>query len=214
ASLSIPWGEARGDKDQGGYHYVWTRDMVNTATGLLAAGNKVTPLRALIYLSTIQLPEGRFPQNFWIDGKAYWGGIQLDEVAFPILLACRLYRENALDNFDPYYLIKRGASYLVQHGPATKQERWEDSSGYSPSTMAACVAALISAARFLKERGESDTAHFLEDYADFLVSHIETWMVTNEGELLPGVPRHFIRILPVSTDDPKPNEDPDHLLLS
>jgi glucoamylase len=80
--------------------------------------------------------------------------------------------------------------------------------------MAACVAALICAARFLKERGESDTAHFLEDYADFLVSHIETWMVTNEGELLPGVPRHFIRILPVSTDDPKPNEDPDHLLLS
>ena len=30
ASLSIPWGEARGDKDQGGYHLVWTRDMVNS----------------------------------------------------------------------------------------------------------------------------------------------------------------------------------------
>jgi len=31
ASLSIPWGEARGDEDLGGYHLVWTRDMVNTA---------------------------------------------------------------------------------------------------------------------------------------------------------------------------------------
>src|SRR5262249_9694294 len=158
--------------------------MVNTATGMLAAGNKVTPLRALIYLSTIQLPDGRFPQNFWIDGKAYWGGIQLDEVAFPILLAWRLYRENALAYFDPYHLIKRGASYLVQYGPATKQERWEDSSGYSPSTMAACIAALICAASFLRQRGESDTAQFLEDYADFLVSHIHAWMVTTEGELL------------------------------
>ena len=31
ASLSIPWGEAVGDENQGGYHLVWTRDMVNSA---------------------------------------------------------------------------------------------------------------------------------------------------------------------------------------
>jgi hypothetical protein len=28
ASLSIPWGEAKGDEDLGVYHLVWTRDMV------------------------------------------------------------------------------------------------------------------------------------------------------------------------------------------
>ena len=39
ASLSIPWGEVKGDEDLGGYHLVWTRDMVNSATGLLAAGD-------------------------------------------------------------------------------------------------------------------------------------------------------------------------------
>jgi len=33
ASLSIPWGEAKGDEDMGGYHLVWTRDMVNSAMG-------------------------------------------------------------------------------------------------------------------------------------------------------------------------------------
>jgi glucoamylase len=214
ASLSIPWGESRGDNDEGGYHYVWTRDMVNTAMGLLAAGNKVTPLRALIYLATIQHPDGRFPQNFWIDGTAYWGGIQLDEVAFPVLLAWHLDQENALADFDPYHLIKRAAGFLVRHGPATAQERWEECSGYSPSTMAACIAALICAACFLRERGEPDTARFLEEYADFLVSHIPAWVVTNEGDLVPGTPRHFIRILPVSIDDPSPNEDADHLLLS
>ncbi len=27
ASLSIPWGEAVGDENQGGYHLVWTRDL-------------------------------------------------------------------------------------------------------------------------------------------------------------------------------------------
>src|SRR5229473_6940498 len=93
ASLSIPWGEAKGDEDLGGYHLVWTRDMVNSAAGLMAAGDMQTPLRALIYLACSQLADGSFPQNFWIDGTPYWGGIQLDEVAFPILLTCRLERE-------------------------------------------------------------------------------------------------------------------------
>ena len=214
ASMSIPWGESRGDQDEGGYHYVWTRDMVNTATGLLAAGNTAAPLRALIYLATVQHGDGRFPQNFWIDGTPYWGGNQLDEVALPILLAWRLYRENALADFDPYHLIKRGAGYLLRQAPATAQERWEDTSGYSPSTTAACIAALVCAACFLRRRGESDTADLLEAYADFLVSHLRTWMVTNEGDLLPGVPRHFMRILPVSTEDVSPNEDPDQSWLS
>src|SRR5262245_2506398 len=208
ASLSIPWGEARGDKDQGGYHVVWTRDLVNTATGPLAAGNKVTPLRALIYLAASQLHDGRFPQNFWIDGTPYWGGIQLDEVAFPILLAWRLRQENALEGFDPYELVKRAACYLVQHAPVTQQERWEDSSGYSPSTLAACIAALVCAGCFGRERGDPATARFLEDYADFLESHIESWMVTTQGTLLPEVRRHWIRLLPADVDDPYANQDP------
>ena len=38
ASASIPWGQVKGDDDLGGYHLVWTRDMVQTATALLAAG--------------------------------------------------------------------------------------------------------------------------------------------------------------------------------
>ena len=60
ASLSIPWGEAKGDEDQGGYHLVWTRDMVNSASAMLAAGDRVTPLRALIYLAVSQQEDGGF----------------------------------------------------------------------------------------------------------------------------------------------------------
>ena len=87
ASLAIPWGEAKGDKEQGGYHLVWTRDMVNSASGMLAAGDRLTPLRALIYLAVSQQEDGGFAQNFWVNGDPYWKGIQLDEVAFPIMLA-------------------------------------------------------------------------------------------------------------------------------
>jgi glucoamylase len=208
ASLSIPWGEAVGDEDQGGYHLVWTRDMVNSAHAMLAAGDRFTPLRALIYLSVSQHENGGFAQNFWIDGAPYWRGVQLDEVAFPILLAWRLRCENALQDFDPYPLVMRAAAYLVRHGPLTPQERWEEVSGYSPSTLASNIAALICAACFARKKGDKATAKYLEEYADFLEGHVETWTVTTEGTLLPGVARHYLRILPERADNPSPEEDP------
>jgi len=208
ASLSIPWGEAVGDEDQGGYHLVWTRDMVNSANAMLAAGDRATPLRALIYLDVSQQEDGGFAQNFWIDGEPYWRGVQLDEVAFPILLAWRLRRENALEDFDPYPMVLRAAAYLVRHGPLTPQERWEEVSGYSPSTLASNISALICAACFARERGDEATAAYLEEYADFLECHVEGWTVTTEGTLVPGVTRHYLRITPERADNHDPEEDP------
>jgi glucoamylase len=210
ASSSIPWGEARGDEDIGGYHLVWTRDMVNSATGLLASGNTDTPLRALIYLACSQQPDGGCHQNFWIDGTPNWTGIQLDEVAFPIMLAWRLHEHGALRDFDPYPMVLRAASYLVRQGPATPQERWEENSGYSPSTLASNIAALTCAACFAHERGDDATATFLQEYADFLECHVEPWTVTTDGTLVPEIPRHFIRIHPVDVQDRDPDEDPNH----
>lgn len=213
ASLSIPWGESRGDEDRGGYHLVWTRDLVNSALGLLAAGNTETPKRALIYLAVNQGEDGGFPQNFWIDGTPYWHGVQLDEVAFPILLAWRLNAAGELGDFDPYAMVMRAASYLIRHGPVTQQERWEEASGYSPSTLAATIAALVCAASFARERGNPATARFLEEYADFLECHVESWTVTTEGDLVPGLRRHYLRITPASVDDSRPGEDPNAGIL-
>ncbi|MBI1994588.1 MAG: glucan 1,4-alpha-glucosidase, partial [Deltaproteobacteria bacterium] len=214
ASLSIPWGEAKGDEDMGGYHLVWTRDMVNSATGVLAAGNTETPLRALLYLAASQQPDGGFPQNFWLDGTPYWQGIQLDEVAFPILLAWRLRRAGISVDFDPYPMVLRAAAYLIRHGPATQQERWEEASGYSPSTLASNIAALVCAASFARERGDTATAQFLEEYADFLECHVEAWTVTTQGYLVPGIPRHYIRIHPVDSGNLWPDENPNDGMLA
>jgi glucoamylase len=214
ASASIPWGEAKGDEDLGGYHLVWTRDMVNSATGLLATGDLTTPCRALVYLACSQLSDGGFPQNFWIDGTPYWSGIQLDEVAFPIMLAWRLWRAEGLGEFDPYPMVRAAAAYLIRQGPMTQQERWEENSGYSPSTLAASIAGLICAADFARSRGEEGSAAFLEEYADFLESHVERWTVTTQGRLVPEIPRHYIRIHPTDVGDPAPDEDPDHGMLA
>ncbi|MCL5069244.1 MAG: glycoside hydrolase family 15 protein, partial [Thaumarchaeota archaeon] len=58
------------------------------------------------------------------------------------------------------------------------------------------------------------TACFLEEYADFLECHVEKWTCTSSGTLVPGITRHYIRILPISLNDPQPDENPDTALLS
>jgi glucoamylase len=213
ASLSIPWGETKDDSDQGGYHLVWTRDMVQTATALLAYGRTESPLRALIWLACVQEADGSMPQNSSITGKPYWKGIQLDEVAVPILLAWRLRRENALRQFDPWMLISRAARYLIVKGPVTAQERWEENAGYSPSTLASMIAALICAAEFARDRNEDSKADFLIAYADWLSSHIEEWTVTDRGELVKGKPRHYVRITPAAPQQAEMAADPNNALI-
>ncbi len=213
ASLSIPWGDEKGDGELGGYHLVWTRDMVNSATGLLATGNTEAPLRSLIYLAATQHADGGFPQNFWISGEPYWNGVQLDEVAFPILLAWRLWDCGGLEQFDPYPMVRRAAGYLIQRGPVTPQERWEEASGYSPSTLAATIAALVAAAQMARSRGDHDLSRFLEEQADYLEARIEHLTVTTSGTLHPHISRHYIRIHPVDPLDPYPNEDPNQGVL-
>jgi glucoamylase len=196
ASMSIPWGEMKGDDELGGYHLVWPRDMVQTGSALLATGHRETPLRALVWLACIQQPDGHVPQNSWVSGEAYWSGKQLDEVAAPILLAWRAKEAGVLEAFDPWGLVSRAAAFIVQHAPVSAQERWEENSGYSPSTLAALIAGLVCAAGFAEERGAKGTGDFLLGYADWLSAHVEDWTVTDRGELFPDVPRHYIRINP------------------
>ncbi len=182
ASLATPWGEDRNDEEgKGGYHLVWTRDVVQSALGLLAAGNKEAPVRVLIYLAARQEENGGFTQNFRVDGEPFGKSVQLDEVAFPLMLAWRLKREDLLPNFDVSVMVRRAINFLLLSGPVTGEERWEEASGYSPSTLATIIAACICAAAFERNGGQAETAAFLESYADFLVAHLHEWTVTSQG---------------------------------
>jgi glucoamylase len=207
ASPSIPWGNEKSDDELGGYHLVWTRDLVKSVTALMAVGDFSTPLRSLINLITSQRKDGGFYQNFWIDGRPYWRGVQLDEVAFPILLAWQLWKHGALGELYPYDMIRRACGFVMREGPTTAPDRWEEVSGYSPSTLAAQIAALTCAAEFFADRGDEATAILVRDYADFLESHIEHWTVTTEGTLVPEIRRHYIRVNPARMGDCS-DEDP------
>jgi glucoamylase len=216
ASASIPWGASKGDDDLGGYHLVWTRDMVQSATALLACGRCETALRALVYLACTQHPDGSFAQNFWIDGTPYWTGIQLDEVAFPIMLAWRLWKHGDLEKFDVFPFVESAAGFLVRYAPITQQERWEENAGYSPSTLAAVISALVCAADLARAHQVPELGGFLEDYADWIEAHLDEWTTTDDGVLLPEVKRHYMRIRPPCEGEPfhNPNIPGGHLVLT
>ncbi len=207
ASASIPWGNAKGDDDLGGYHLVWTRDMIQSATALLACGRGETALRALVYLACTQHPDGGFSQNFWINGEPYWSGIQLDEVAFPIILAWRLWKLDALGSFDIFPFVSKAAGFLVRYAPVTQQERWEENAGYSPSTLAVVISALVCAADICRSFHSDELGGFLEDYADWIEAHLDEWTTTTQGVLDPEVKYHYMRIRPPAEGEPFHNPE-------
>src|ERR1700677_4188913 len=112
------------------------------------------------------------------------------------MLAWRLHCEKGLADFDPFNLVRKGAAYLIRNGPVSQQERWEEASGYSPSTLASNIVALICASLLLRAKGDEDAAKLAEEHADFLESHIEEWTVTSNGTLHPQVTKYYMRILP------------------
>jgi glucoamylase len=183
ASMSIPWGFAvRADSpDVGGYHLIWARDLYEVATAMLAAGDRAAAERALDYLFNVQQkPDGSFPQNSWLDGKPYWTALQMDEVSYPMILAWQLGKGDP-DTWQHH--VRPEAEFVALHGPATQEERWEEVSGYSPSTIAAEIAGLVCAADIARKNGANDDADRYLKTADDWAGNLENWMVTKTGHL-------------------------------
>jgi glucoamylase len=199
ASLSIPWGFSKGDDDLGGYHLIWPRDLVETATGFLAVGARHEARRVLRYLQVTQEPDGHWMQNMWLDGTPYWQGVQMDETALPILLVDLAARERVLDAAERaacWPMVRRAAAFLARYGPVSPQDRWEEDPGYSPFTIAAEVAALLAAADLADAVAETTVAEYLRETADTWNASIERWLFMSATELAQqhGVEGYYVRV--------------------
>ncbi len=197
ASLAIPWGASKGDRDEG-YHLVWPRDMIQTVGGLLAVRAHEDARRALFYLLVTQEADGHWPQNMFLDGHPSWNGIQLDETAFVILLVDLAHREGALADDDLralWPMVRQAASYLVCHGPVTPLDRWEEECGYFASTIPVEIAALLGAAAMAEKFGEPGMAAFLRDTADMWNAEIESLLYVTDTPLARevGVEGYYVR---------------------
>lgn len=204
ASLSIPWGHTRDER--GGYHLVWPRDLVECASGLLALGADDKAREILRYLIATQHADGHWNQNQWLGGKSYWQGIQLDEAAFPVLLAAKLAERDSLAGIAIEDMTRRALSFIVLHGPSSEQDRWEENTGVNNFTLAVCIAALVAGAKFLSAE---DRATAL-DIADFWNSRIEDWTSVHGTDLAKdnGVRGYYVRTAPprAITDEEALNE--------
>lgn len=192
ASLSIPWGNTH--NDPGGYHLVWTRDAVEAAFGLLAAGEVQDAGRILAYLAATQREDGGWYQNFFPDGRPYWTGIQLDEAAFPILLAAKLRELGVAGTAASAQMVARAAAFVAANGPVSPQDRWEENPGAGPFTLAVEVAGLVAAAPWLQT---TDAAYAIE-LADCWNERVEDWTYVDGTELCRqhGVEGYYVRIGP------------------
>jgi glucoamylase len=206
ASLASPWGQsvpagvtASGEPSYfGSYREVFARDLYEIFTGLMADGDVASARAATLFLfDRQQLPSGAIPRNSLLNGKAApdTGGLQLDETSYPILMA----QESGLGSDTALWHdhIRPAADFLVANGPSDGVERWEEQTGYSPSTIAAEIAGLTAASAIAASHGDPARAQLYQATADDFQRSIKKWTVTTTG---PDGPRYFIRLS--KTGDP------------
>ncbi len=186
ASLASPWGQAVAAGSStltyfGSYREVFARDLYETFTGLLLDGDVATARDTVRFLfERQQLPDGSMPRNSLVNGRPAPDtfGTQLDEVTYPILMALQV---GITDK--AFYLahVKPAADFAISHGPSFGAERWEEQSGFSPSTIAAEVAGLIAAARIADLNGDDASARVYRGVADDFQRSVKGWTVTTNG---------------------------------
>jgi glucan 1,4-alpha-glucosidase len=199
ASLASPWGQAVSAGETpggrpvyfGSYREVFARDLYEAFTGLLASGDLSTARDTVRFLfERQQLPDGRFPRNSLVNGKVApdTGGDQLDETAYPILMALQA---GLSHDATLWPRIKKAADFVVSRGPAFGSERWEEQSGFSPSTIAAEIAGLVAGGVIAGRNGDAASARVYAATADDFARRIKDWTVTTTG---PYAPRYFVRL--------------------
>lgn len=211
ASLSIPWGETKGDNEAEGYHLVWPRDLCKTAFAFMAMGDGSTALSILQYLQSTQMDSGSWPQNMRIDGSIRWPFVQLDQVALPVILAWRL-RGMGFTKDDFYPMVKKAAAYIATNGPVTHQDRWEERAGLSPATLGAEITALVCAAHWAREMGEVKEADHLLSTADYWQTRLEEWTF-RQCDCMEGIAGHYMQIVGEMPEELAPEDRVCHAVV-
>jgi glucoamylase len=203
AGLASPWGQAvsAGDPSNtyfGSYREVFARDLYEAWTGLMAVGDTATARDATLFLfNRQQLADGSMPRNSLVNGKTAPDsfGTQLDETAYPLVMADELGLSTASLYNDH---IKPAANFVAAHGPSFGVERWEEQSGYSPSTIAAEIAGLVAAAHLADVNHDPISARVWRGVADGMQRSVKSWTVTTNGPA--AAHPYFIRLS--KTGDP------------
>jgi glucoamylase len=182
--LGNPWGETQGDDDANGYHTVSMRNMYEISSALLVAGDTADPIRALLWAFTNQQQQdGHFPISTDLSANITNSGVMMDQQAYAIMLAWKL---GITDSTDYQQHIKPVADYIIAHGPTTPLDRWGETGGYNPATIAAEVSGLVCAADIASVNNDTASQQRYLQSADDYVKNIAKWTYTTTGPLGDG----------------------------
>jgi glucoamylase len=204
AALTSPWGQAVSAGDPantyfGSYREVFARDLYEAWTAVFLAGDRRTATDMTRFLfERQQQPDGSMPRNSLPNGKLAPDSFntQLDECAYPLVMALAVGLTS-----DAYYKahIAPAANFVAAHGPAgVGPERWEEQSGFSPSTISAEIAGLIAAAIIADRNGDHASARVWRGVADEFQRNLKKWTLTTNGPR--SAQPYFIRLS--KTGDP------------
>ena len=202
ASASFPWGQSQGDDDLGGYHLVWTRDMVQSASSLLYCGHVQTAQRALLYLACTQKVDGSFAQNFWIYGTPYRQRHSARRSGLSDRAGLASLEEEWAGHVRIFPFVERASGFLMRSAPVTQQERWEENAGYSPSDACDRDRRIGLRGRHCAGSRRAELARSPRRTCRLAPGPLEDRTVTDQGVLLPEVKRHYMRIRPPECGDP------------
>ncbi|MFZ0385323.1 MAG: glycoside hydrolase family 15 protein [Solirubrobacteraceae bacterium] len=195
AAPTDPWGQSvPAATTHAGWTYreVFARDSYETFTGLRADGDTASARDLTLFLfDRVQQPNGSFPRDSELDGAVApdtFGLSEIDETAYPLLMAWQAGLAGKVSFYKLH--IRPAADYIVDHGPRTGAERWEEHPGYSPSTIAAEIAGLVAAGKLATAAGDTARADLYFATADDYQRDVKRWTVTTTG---PDGPRYFIR---------------------
>ncbi|WP_338032427.1 glycoside hydrolase family 15 protein [Deinococcus gobiensis] len=196
ASLSVPWGDST--DTLGGYHLVWPRDATLAAFALIAAGTPGDARRVLARFLATQQPDGHWLQNTYPSGDPFWTGLQLDETAFPVLLAAKLREEGLEDLPGTAEMVGRALGFVVRTGPTSDQDRWEENPGVNPFTLAVAVAALAAGAMWLPEAEREEALKVADEWNE----RLESWCYVQDTPLAQEleVGGYYVRLAPPQRD--------------
>jgi glucan 1,4-alpha-glucosidase len=199
ASPSVPWGEAvAAEEPKGyGYNFVWSRDLYQVFTVFETVGMLEAAADQLAYIYEYQQDESGFiPQNTYVNGITRWGGEQMDNISFPQVMAYQLHEHGlGFEEADyDYEHVRRSADYVARYGPGTGQERWEEESGYSPSSIAAEIVGLACAAKLAVDTGHDADALVWLGLADRWADGVDDWTATTTGTERHDETPYYVRI--------------------
>jgi glucoamylase len=203
AGIDAPWGQSIPANDptnlfSTGYREVFSRDLYEAWTGLFTDGDLATARDTVRYLLLrSQQADGSEPRNSLLDGTKAPDAfnIQLDESSYPLLMDLQ---SGMAGNKTLWPHVKAMADFVISHGPSFGAERWEEQTGFSPSTISAEIAGLVAAGTIAERQHHFGIARSWLATADSYQRMIKVWGVTHTGTL--STSPYFIRLS--KTGDP------------